>query len=193
MSWRTTAVLFIILLALGGYIYYQNQQAPEAVIESEPVGTLPPPTPERFNLVRTTLEKVQGLNVTRLEDNTQAQFLRDAQGIWSQTVPTATLVISQTMETFMTGMINMQTTRSFAGDENPLSTYGLDEPAYNISIAAFQDDISIVRITLFVGNETPTGGSYYVQFDGDPRVHLVPIWPIDNLINLIDNPPLSDQ
>ncbi len=193
MSWRTTAVLFVILLALGGYIYYQNQQEPETVTETEPVGTLPPPTPERFSLIRTTLENVQGLNVTHLEDGTQAQFLREEQGAWAQTVPTTTQVISQTMETYMTGIINMQTTRSFAGDENPLSTYGLDAPAYNISIAAFQDDISIVRITLLIGNKTPTGSSYYVQLDGDPRVHLAPIGPIDNMINLIDNPPLIEQ
>lgn len=193
MSWRTTAVLFIILLALGGYIYYQNQQESETVTESEPVGTLPPPTPERFNLVRATLESVQGLNVTRLEDGTEAQFLRDDQGIWTQTVPTTTQVISQTMETFMAGMINMQTSRSFRSDESPLSAYGLDEPAHNITIAAFKDDISIVRITLLIGNETPTSGSYYVQLDGDPRVHLVLKGPIDNMINLIDNPPLLDQ
>ncbi len=193
MSWRTTAVLFVILLALGGYIFYQNQQEPEAAAETEPVGTLPPPTPERFNLVRTTPENVQGLSVTRLADDTQAQFLRDEQGAWTQTVPTTTQVISQTMETYMAGMINMQTTRSFAGDENPLSTYGLDEPAYNISIAAIQDGVSIVRITLLIGNQTPTGSSYYVQLDGDPRVHLAPTGPIDNMINLIDNPPLIDQ
>ena len=193
MNWRLTAVLFIILLALGGYIFYQNQQEPEAAAEADPVGTLPPPTPERFQLVRATLEGVQGLGVTRLEDGVEVQFLRDEQGSWAQVVPTSKLVISSTMESFMAGMINMQTMRSFAGDENPLSTYGLDQPAYNISIAAFQDDISIVRITLLVGNETPTGSAYYVQFDGDPRVHLVPTGPIDNMINLIDNPPRVEE
>ena len=193
MSWRTTAVLLVILLALGGFIYYQNQQGTKMETETAAVGTLPPPTPEQFNLVRATVENVHGLNVTRLADNTQSQFLRDELGIWTQTVPTATLVLSQTMETRMTGLINMQTTRSFSGDDNPLSTYGLDQPAYDITVAAGRDDGAIIRITLLIGNETPTGGSYYIQLQGDSRVHLVPTGPIDNMIDLIDNPPLSDQ
>ncbi|MCA9929244.1 MAG: DUF4340 domain-containing protein [Anaerolineales bacterium] len=194
MSWRTTAVLFVILLALGGFIYYQSQQEPsdEPPATAEPAGTLPAPTPEQISLVRTTLEEVRGLGVTRSADDAQTQFLRDETGIWTQTVPTTTLVISQTMETQVIGLINLRTTNTLAADANPPAAYGLDTPAYQISLAAMRDATTTIRITLLIGNKTPTGNSYYVQLDGDPRVHVAPAAAIDNMINLIENPPLPE-
>lgn len=55
-------------------------------------------------------------------------------------------------------------------DENPsdLSVYGLDNP---VKLTFIMNDGT--RYILFVGNETPTGGSYYAQKEGDPTVYTI--------------------
>lgn len=186
MSWRTTAILFVILVILGGYVYYQNQQEPEV----EPVAT-PLPEPERAELVTATIDEVNRLDVARLEDDVLASFSRDEAGDWFQTVPTNTAVISQTMNTQLTGLINLRSNRTLPADANPHSAYGLDDPAYQIVLATTRDERT-VRTTLLVGNETPAGDAYYVQKRGDPRVHIVPIGVIQNMIDLLDNPPVPE-
>lgn len=187
MSWRTTAVLFIVLLLVGGYVYYQSQQEP--AVESLPT---PLPQPEQAELVTASIDEVNRLDVTRLEDAAKASFTRDETGDWFQTVPTSTAVISQTMNLQIARLATLRSNRTLPADANPLSTYGLDEPAYEIVLATTRDERT-VRTTLLVGNETPAGDAYYVQKRGDPRVHIVPIGVIQNMIDLLENPPLPES
>jgi hypothetical protein len=186
MSWRTTAVLFVVLLLVGGYVYYQSQQ--ELAVEPLPT---PLPQPEQADLVAATIDEVNRLDVTRLEDAANASFSRNEAGDWFQTVPTNTEVISMTMNTQITGLASLRSSRTLPADANPLSTYGLDEPAYEIVLATTRDERT-VRTTLLVGNETPAGDANYVQKRGDPRVHIVPIGVIQNVIGLLENPPLPE-
>jgi len=186
MSWRTTAVLFVILLLLGGYVYYQGQQEPSV----EPLAT-PLAQPEQVELVGATVEEVNRLDITRLEDATSASFSRDETGAWFQSVPTNTEVISQTMNTQISGLATLRSNRTLPADANPPATYGLDEPGYEIILATTRDERT-VRTTLLVGNETPAGDAYYVQKRNDPRVHIVPIGVIQNMIDLLENPPLPE-
>lgn len=186
MNWRTTAVLFIILLLVGGYVYYQSQQEPAV----EPLPT-PLAQPEQVELVGATIEEVNRLDVTRLEDAASASFSRDEAGAWFQTVPTSTEVISQTMNTQVSGVASLRSNRTLPADANPLATYGLDDPGYEIVLATTREERT-VRTTLLVGNETPAGDAYYVQKRNDPRVHIVPIGVIQNMIDLLENPPIPE-
>jgi hypothetical protein len=93
------------------------------------------------------------------------------------------------MNTQVTGLINLQSNRSLPADLNPLSAYGLDEPDYEIKLTVMGDEQSNT-FTFLVGNETPAGEAFYVQKEGDSRVHIAPLGPIQNMINLIDNPPI---
>lgn len=187
MSGRTTAVLFVVLLVLAGYVYYQNQQEPAAT----PLPTPLPATPEQFSLfANATIDQVTQLEIYRAEDGITAVFSRDTQKNWVQTVPTTTQVISTTLELQTTGLINLRTTQSFAPELNPASAYGLDTPDYTISLFASREDGATVRYHLLVGNKTPTGNGYYVQREGDPRFHVVSLGVIQNMVALIDNPPI---
>lgn len=187
MNWRTTAVLFLIVLLLGGYVYYQSQQ------ETEPTATptAAAPTPARVALITgASVEQVERLDVTRFAEGTTASFQRDGRGNWTRTVPTTTQVISQTLNTQVTGLINLRSSRSLAPDLNPLSAYGLEEPAYEIVLVTAGEGDQRLRFTLLVGDETPTGNSFYVQERGDPQVYVIPKGSIENVIGLLDNPPL---
>lgn len=187
MSWRTTAVLFIILLLLVGYTYYQNQQEPEPT----PVATLAAPTPEQFAVFAgASIDQIRGLQVDQPEEAKTAVFSRDDRKNWFQTVPTATQILSNTMEMQVTGLLSLRTAQSFAADVNPAAAYGLDTPAYIISLRAQREDGATVVYKLLVGDQTPTGSGFYIQKEGDPRVHIVNIGSIQNMIALLDNPPL---
>jgi hypothetical protein len=189
MNWRTTAVLFLIVLLLGGYVYYQSQQETELAATPTPAA----PTPERVALItNASVEQIERLDITRIEEGTTASFQRNGRGNWTRTVPTTTQVISQTLNTHVTGLINLRSSRSLAPDLNPLSAYGLEEPAYEIVLVATGEGDRRLRYTLLVGDETPTGNSFYVQKRGDPQVYTVPKGSIENVIGLLDNPPLPE-
>jgi len=187
VNWRTTAALLIVLIVLGGYVYYQNQQEPEP----PPIPTPAAAPPAREPLFPgATINGVDQLEITRRADGLTAVFIRDEAGEWTRTVPTTTLVISQTLNTQVTGLINTQSTQRIAADANPLSVYGLESPAYEIAMTVTRSDGKRVRYTLLVGNEVPTGNNFYIQRKGDGRVHVVPSGSIQNMINLLETPPL---
>ncbi len=186
MNWRITAVLFVILVALGGYLYYDSQRGEEAI---EVIEETPAPAPlvdENIKLVRDlTITTVQEIHISRSSDSVEASYSQDANGRWAQTSPQAQAVLSTTLTSQVTGYLNLSSTRVFSSADNPLSAYGLDTPAYQIDISGGDQ-----RHILAIGNETPTKDGYYVQPLGDPRVFVVSKGAIDNMINLIDNPPL---
>lgn len=190
MNWRTTAVLFVILAALAGYLYYDSQQGGEVVVDDEgealtAVATLPLVN-ERIPLNEgLTIATVQQLTVSRSSDSVQASFSQDDSGNWAQTSPQAQAVLSTTLTTQLTGYLTLTSNRVFSSADNPLSAYGLETPAYQIDISGGDQ-----RHILYVGNETPPKDGYYVQSLGDPRVYVVAKGTVDNLINLIDTPPL---
>lgn len=191
MNWRTTAVLFIILLLLGGYLVYQKRQADDSAAPDPASSTPLPPTPERFFIVEASIDNLRGVNVTRLADGAEAQFIQEDDGDWVQMVPTSTLLISSTMNLEMSGLTNLRTNRSLRAEDDGLSAYGLDAPAYRLSAAVTRPaEGQTVRITMNIGSQTPAGDAYYIQVEGDPRVHLVPVAPLDNVIALLDAPPI---
>lgn len=188
MSWRTTAILFIVLLVVGALALLQNRRN-QAVENQQP--TAQAPVPEGASL----FEGVEATEIARLDVtasvDTLASFSRESDGSWHMTVPTPTVVISQTMTNLLTGMINTASRRTFAPDENPLSAYGLMDPVREIVMAVNRGD-QVVRYRLQVGNETPAGDAYYVLKEGDGRVHLMTKSTLDQILALATSPPLPE-
>ncbi len=186
MSGRTVVILFVVLLVVGAIALLISRQEETA----EPTPTLPP-QPESVQL----LEGVEMNTVGRLEVRDEMgdrliELLREPDGGWFQVHPTATLAISQTVNTSVTGLLNLTSRRTLSPDENPLSAYGLDAPTYRITLAVRMEAGGTVRHVFLVGDETPAGDAYYVQKEGDPRVYLVPKFSLDNLAALLDDPPI---
>lgn len=189
MNWRTTAVLFVILLALGGYLYYDSQREEEPVEEVAVEATAVPVVNETFPLIEgLTITTVQTVTIQRSSDSVEASFSQDAAGNWEQTTPQAQTVLSTTLTSQVTGYLTLTSNRVFAAEDNPLSAYGLETPAYQITLSG-----SDQHHVLHVGNETPTKDGYYVQSGDDSRVFVVSKGSVDNLISLIDTPPLPTE
>lgn len=188
MSGRTLGILFVLLVIIGGAAYFTSQQEPEP----EPVPTSAP-RPETVVLVEgVLLEQVARLELRRAEDEAYSSFLHEPTGGWFQTQPTQTALISTTMDTPVSTLINLSSRRTLGADDNPLSAYGLDEPQYEITLAANQEEAEgTILFHFLIGDETSTGNAYYVMKDGDPRVHLVAKFTVDNLLDLLDSPPVA--
>lgn len=186
MNWRTTAALFIVVVILGGVVYYLSQQEPEI---PEVEGTVAPTPTPLTNLVRdTTVNDVQRLEIRRFEDEMLVIFTQE-EGAWFQVVPTNTVVVSGTMISQVTRIVNMTSQSTLSAEDNPLSAYGLDNPQYEVVLVSRRGEEN-VRFTFLIGNKTPTGDRYYIQRAGDPRVHVVLSSTLDSIIGLLDERPI---
>jgi hypothetical protein len=191
MSWRTTAVLFAILVILGGYVYWQNQQEPQATPVPTPAfGAVAEPVALMSGGV--SIDDVRRLDLQRREDGATASFSRDDEGEWAQTTPTQTVVISYTMDSLAGSLTNLTSRRALPAGDNPLSAYGLENPAHQIDLVVEQPGGATVRHTLLVGDDTPGGDSVYVQKQGDRRIFVVAKYLLDNIIRVMDEPPVFE-
>lgn len=188
MSWRTTGILFLILLVVGAAVLALQQR-----YAAEARATPTPPSASFVEVVDLfgglAAEDVARLEISRMEPEDSAVFAREEDSAWVQTVPTMTQVFSPTLTNHVTGLLNTRARRSFSAEGGDLAPYGLDSPQAIITLAV-QRDGDIIRYELALGNPTPTGDAYYVQRRGDPRVHLLSTVALDGLLGLLENVPL---
>jgi hypothetical protein len=190
MSWRTTAILFLVLLvvAAGVLILQQRQDA-----ENSATPTVTTDFVEVIDLFSgLTVDEIVRVEVSRHEPPDLALFVHGDDTTWTQTVPTTTQVLSMTLTNQVSGLVNSRARRSFSAEDGDLSPYGLDEPQATIVIAARRDG-QITRYELRLGNLTPTGTAYYVQRQDDPRVHLLNTIALDGLLGLLDDVPVPEK
>ena len=190
MNWRTVGILFVVVVLLGAVVYLMSQEEGDDGTGVDPDATEIPTAIPQENLVQdVTIGDVQRLEVTRLEDDFQVAFIQDENSGWFQVVPTETMVISATMNSNVTRIVNMTSQSTLSADANPLSVYGLDNPQYEIVLVARRGDNN-VRFTFTIGNQTPTGDRYYAQKQGDPRIHVLLSSTVDSLTALLDERPI---
>jgi hypothetical protein len=189
MSWRTTAVLFAVLLLLAGYVYWESRREATPAVEA-PAAVA---AVESVRLVTgVDAGDVRRLDVTRRADGLSVSFTRDQEGLWLQTVPTTTEVISHTMEFAAGNLVAVTSRRSFDPGSNPPAAYGLEEPAYQVVLAVADAGGRIVRYTFNLGDAVAGGDGRYVQVSGNQRVHIVPGYVFNSALDLLDNPPLPE-
>ncbi len=189
MSGRTLLILFVVLVVVAGIAFLLNRQGENAV--AEPTFT-PAPTPDTQQF----LAGVEMVAVSRLELDDEAAglsavYFREPDGGWFQVQPTQTLAISQTVNSNVSSLLNLTSRRTLAAGENPLSAYGLEAPGRTIIITVVREDDLTIRHAFFIGNETPAGGAYYLQKQGLPGIYIVPSFTIDNLFEMLTDPPVA--
>lgn len=185
MSWRTTGILFVVLVVVGALVYFQSRQDDDAPADLTPTA----PVTESVSIFEgVTIEDVRRLEITA-SGGQEASFSREAEAGWFMTVPTATTVISQTVTNSVMGLVNTASRRTFSPDENPLEAYGLEAPSRQIIVVAGRDG-EVLRFQLDVGNLTPAEDAYYVLRQGDSRIHLMTKSILDGIFELATEPPL---
>jgi hypothetical protein len=189
MSWRTTGILFLILLVVAGVVFWQSRQSAEETA-ALPTASAPTQQTQPVSLFPTVeLAQVARVDVSEGTGQLLASFTQDTDRTWFMTVPTSTQVLSTTVSTSVTGLMNATSRRTLLADENPLSAYGLDNPLYTITIAVDREtDTALYRVQ--VGDTVPSGDAYYMLKAGDARILVVPKLAVDNILNLVEQPPV---
>ena len=183
MSWRMTAGLLVILVALLAYVLLQPSEPEE---QSEP---LPTPTLDVATLLRgVAINDVVRLEVRTYDSSEGLVWERLGDGEWRQTVPPAGTVVSETLSTGLSGLLAGRPDAVLPPDANPRQAYGLDVPDYTVVVAAQRVE-KVVRYTLEIGHETPTGDGYYVQRTGDDRIYVLSRSAVDRVLSLYAEPP----
>jgi hypothetical protein len=185
VSGRTTAILFVILLVVAGAAYYVSRQEPEA--EETPTAVPTQPTTALVNGI--TTEGINLLEIRNLAEEDAAVFVQEA-GVWSQTVPTQTQVISATLNSYLQGMVLLTSRRTLPTSAGEPADFGFDSPIYEITLSATDEGGQSRRFVLLVGDATAADDGYYMQREGDPRIHIVNKAVVDNLLTLLEMPPI---
>ncbi|NWF69580.1 MAG: DUF4340 domain-containing protein [Chloroflexi bacterium] len=177
----TIALIVLSLVVLGAIALFNNQQAtPTATATLAPTGTSQGPV---FSGIDTST-----VNRFEVRDNSSGQgtvLTRDAALVWAiseTTVPDTRAVDQARINIQLGNFVNLLATDRFSAN---LADFGLESPAYSISITRLDGTVHTVR----VGNLNPGGSRYYVLADGQPEILLVQQSVIAGMTDMILNPP----
>jgi len=157
MRWQTTAVLAVLLLALGGFYYvYEVRWGPER---------------ERAQSCKDRVFTVETTDVTELalkRGDEVVRLKREGDG-WQMTAPLAWRGERGPIEETLTSVVTARMDREIAATPANLAEFGLDKPAADVTLTTRDGR----QLGLVLGAKTPTGVWVYAQERGKPAVFVV--------------------
>jgi hypothetical protein len=169
-----TVITVILLAALVGFAFYLNREKEST--DAETTSTVEE-TAYVFDVESSSIQSIE----VKPADGEAVKVVRNDDNVWAMELPFETEADQGLAEAAATQVSTLQVDREI--DDDP-ATFGLDQPAYVITIEYVDGKIH----TLEVGDSTPTNSGYYVRVDKD-KMMIVSLSGIDSLINLLDFPP----
>ncbi len=170
MRFRGLLAAVVILLALGGVLYWSNHRKP-----ASPANSATPP-----------ILKVQAAAVTglTLKTNSGPEIVLAKSGprTWQIQQPGQYPASSTAVNGMISTLGNMSSERVIEEKPADLSRYGLSQPSFELD---FTENNQTHQISF--GDDTPAGGGVYVTVAGDPRVYMTPKWVKDDLNKSLDD------
>ena len=169
----TWILLALFVVSLGAAWIWQRSQNNKA--ENEPTST------PAASLLDLDTETIRDMKIEDAQGN--QLYLRKLGGVWIMTEPERQNADIEKVNSVVGQLVSAEVL-------NTLSTppaqdqVGLATPAYVLTIT----DQSGKDYVLDIGSETPTQSGYYVRKDG--IVLVVDKMAIDNLVDLLKNPPV---
>jgi hypothetical protein len=193
MNGRTTAVLFLILLLLASFLYWQNQD--EAPQEATPEPTSTPGSV--LLLAGYDMDDLRRLKIIRLASGDTLEYLYDPdeEESW-QLAEGGAHFRGGMLDVHVPAFLGLRYTRAISVTlETNLADFGLDPPAYEIMIELVDGENGRVQAhTYFIGDRTITDIAYYAQEEGiEEQIYIIPSGFITNIINFLDAPILPPE
>ena len=173
-QWKTTRVLFLIAVGLGGLLFWQSNAQETADVPTPTAVALPP------LLGDVALAQVRRVEVRDLEQERMVVFEREGE-TWT---PADEARVGR-LENGLNFIWQGATTQLLPPDQNPLVAYGLEIPRYQIALTV-EDSAGSAVYDLFIGNPTPTRDSFYIRKAGDERIYILPQTGFRSLLELLD-------
>ena len=156
---RSTLVLLVLFLALGGYAYFIESERPPAS-EADP-------NERAFALEADAVVELEitadNGDVTRLE--------RPAGGrSWTMRAPVEVAADDNRATAIASALEALEIQRVVEAEPADLEPFGLADPRVDVG---FRTDGDTGLRHLLIGDTTPAGSNRYARTDGDPRVFLI--------------------
>ncbi|HHY81219.1 MAG TPA: DUF4340 domain-containing protein [Clostridiales bacterium] len=174
---RSLIILLAVLVLLSGtYVFLVNRPQKEEPDESKPVIEI-----SKFDREKIVRMTIKNSNIDELVFETETRIVEEDNGengedsepkeekVWVTRKPYPVELI-QTKVTDLARTFSSLTADQIVEEEpEDLSIYGLDKPSAT-GTAELDDG---TKVTLFLGNKTAEGSTYYLMKDGDPKVYTV--------------------
>lgn len=156
MNQRKSLLLFVVLLILGGYIYFVEVPREQKKAEGKKLVVLDKDAVEEITL--TYPDRAVTLKKT------------DA-GKWRITQPVESDADESTVNNLITAVVDAEVKRTLDEVPQDLTVYGLNAPVLRMKLT-LKDGKSLPLVSL--GKDTPVGFSVYAQKEGEQKILLVP-------------------
>ena len=156
---RSTLVLLVLFLLLGGYAYFiESERAPASEADAnEQVFDL-----EADAVVELEIRAESG-DVTRIERTAGSRS-------WEMRSPVQAAADDNRATAIASALEALEIQRVVEEEPADLEPFGLDDPVVDIG---FRTDGDTALRRLRIGDTTPTGGDRYASSGDDPRVFLI--------------------
>ncbi len=180
MSIRTTIILLVVLLLLGGYVFWSGQNADEtdetALEDTETTPLLPEVAPADVQAIAVTSANGEEVSLLRQDD------------AWSIIAPAAAPADTMQVTQVISELVQLNVTRVITPTEPDLAPYGLDDPAYEVELAGEEG----VLAQLYLGATNPNQTATYVRRDDEEEViYLVSSFTLNSLQEWVTTPPIQ--
>jgi hypothetical protein len=179
MNGRTTAILLLILIALGSYVFWSGDSADQAASD------LPTPIVQQTVPVLTLdPAAVQALNITGASG--QRVSLAQGQAGWTITAPVPSPADMGRVTTVITQLATLEATRVITPADQNLAPYGLNNPSYTVTLLGASGELA----RLHLGGSNLNNTATYVQRNNEPIIYLVHNFTLDTLRTWTTTPPV---
>ncbi|MGH0038040.1 MAG: DUF4340 domain-containing protein [Myxococcota bacterium] len=170
MNPRSTAVLFVVALLLGAFVYLYEIEGEEGRLEAEEAG--------KRVFADLEQEDIWGVELTTTDDREARLESRD--GEWRVVSPVDFPADEIAADAIASTLAKLSNEGVIDEPQSP-ETYGLGEDAPRVRF-----DVGQTQRGLTLGKKTPVGSNSYVAAEGDPRVFMVPAWRLNSFQKSLD-------
>jgi len=161
MKFRGLIIAAVVLLALGGVLYWSNHRKPSE--KSASLSSPASPSILKLNqssITQVTLGDKGSPPVTLVKQN-------DSQ--WKITAPKQWRADQDEVSGLLSSLSSLDADRVVEQEASSLGQYGLNDPAVTVDIATSDHK----QRQLLLGDSTPAGDDVYAMLAGDPRVFTI--------------------
>jgi len=176
MQFRTTAILAAIFVVLFGFVYFVELRKPEDKsktpgLSQTPIWSLTPDQVARITIRDNTNQKT-------------AEVAREG-GVWNIKQPIQEPADDTRLNSLAGQVARLSATRVISEPGADLGAFGLAQPKFTLQVGLNAGAEEVLQL----GDTTPDGAATYARHEGAQPIYLVQTFIINDLKNLITNPP----
>jgi hypothetical protein len=167
------AILVVLALLIGVYVYLSNRPDTPDVVDKEPAIEIS--KVDREKIVKLSIDNGNLDEALVFEKKTRTVESDDkdkepkTESYWVNTTPYPVKLVQSKVDELSRSFSSLNAEIVVEEDPKDLSRYGLDKPI--ATGTAILDDNT--KVTIYLGNKTAEGATWYLMKEGDPKVYTV--------------------